>query len=404
MTASPNVKRIQTNSVFAFLSNSRKRIKSLRGGTRSGKTYNVLIYFVMKYLKHSGRTLTICRQTMPALRATAMRDFFEILDILGLYNEANHNKTANEYHLNGNLIEFVGLKESRRVRGRKRDDLFINEVNETELEAFRQLLFRTTDEVVIDYNPSEPYHWVYDAVETRDDCDLLVTTYQDNPFLEDVLVEEIERLRDTDQDYWKIYGLGERASGTALVWTHWKPVSNAEYPYDRGEKVYPLDFGYNNPSALLEVTELDTELYWREMLYKTRLTTEDLIDLLKTFDELKTGILIADSAEPKTIEAIRRAGFRIEAAYKDVKQTIDFVKSRKLHIHADSVNLVREIKRYSWKKDRKTEQLLDDEVVKFDDHLMDCGRYGSWKFNRMKLSGMHFQTLDRPSPYASFTV
>lgn len=390
--------------MFSFLSRSKKRIKSLRGGTRSGKTYNVLIYFIMKYLQTTGKTLTICRQTMPALRATAMRDFFEILDALELYDENNHNKTSNEYHLNGNLIEFVGLKESRRVRGRRRDDLFMNECNENELEAFRQLAFRTRGEIVMDYNPSEPYHWVYDQVETRDDCDLLVTTYIDNPFLEDVLVEEIERLRETDQDYWRVYGLGERASGTALVWTHWTPISNDAYPFERGEKYYGLDFGYNNPSALLEVTEFDTELYWRELLYKTRLTTDDLIDEMKQIPELKGRAIVADSAEPKTIEALRRAGFRIEAAYKDVRDTIDFIKSRKLHIHADSVNLLREIKRYSWKKDAKTEQLLDDEVVKFDDHLMDGGRYASWKFNRVRYGGLNLHSLDRPSPYASFTV
>lgn len=393
--------KIQTNSVFDFLSTSKKRIKSLRGGTRSGKTYNILIYFVMKYLKCTGRTLSIVRQTMPALKATAMRDFFEILDILGLYDEANHNKTANEYHLNGNLIEFIGLKESRRVRGRKRDDLFINEVNETELEAFRQLMFRTTDEVVLDYNPSEPYHWVYDDVETRDDCDLMVTTYLDNPFLEETLVNEIERLQAADQDYWKIYGLGERAGGSSLVFTHWRPLSDEAWPHGLGEKVNGLDFGYNNPTAVTEVTFYDDALYWRERLYQTKLTNPDRIEQFKEKDI--AGRFIADSAEPASIEEIQRAGFSIDAAYKIVKDTIDFVKSKPLFIHAESTNLLREIKRYSWKKDPRTEKLLD-EVVKFDDHLMDAGRYASWIFNRADLSRLNFHSLDRPSPYASFTV
>src|SRR5436190_14144047 len=176
--------RIKTSKVFSLLQNSTKRIKMLRGGTRSSKTYNTLIYFIVKYLQCTGRTLTIARHTMPALKASAMRDFFEILGTLNIYDEKYHNKTSNEYHLNGNLVEFIGLSESARIRGRKRDDAFINEINETTLDAFRQLAFRTSGEIVGDYNPSEPYSWVYDDVETREDCELFVTTYKDNPFLE----------------------------------------------------------------------------------------------------------------------------------------------------------------------------------------------------------------------------
>jgi len=308
------IKKIQTNEVFNFLTNSQKRIKSLRGGTRSGKTYNILIYLIFKYLRGTGKTLTIARETMPALRATTMRDFFEILDNLGLYDETRHNKTQNEYHLNGNLIEFIGLRESRRIRGRKRNDLFINEVNETAKESFRQLAFRTTDEIIIDYNPSEPYSWVYDDIETREDCDLMVTTYRDNPFLEPAIVKEIELLEETDEDYWKIYGLGEKAGGGALIFNHWK--EEKEYPFDKGERVYGLDFGYNNPTALIEVINYDDCLYGRELIYESRLTTSDLIEKLKLFPELKGRPIYADSAEPKTIEKIRRAGYNAKPADK----------------------------------------------------------------------------------------
>jgi phage terminase large subunit len=263
-----------------------------------------------------------------------------------------------------------------RVRGRKRDYLFLNEANECDQEAFRQLAFRTTEKIVLDYNPSEPFSWVYDDVETREDCDLLVTTYRDNPFLEDSLVSEIERLKDADQDYWKIYGLGERAGGSSLVFNHWREVERIP----DGERVYGLDFGYNNPTALIEVTMRDNELFWRELLYQTKLTTSDLIEKLKTFPQLKGCEIIADSAEPKTIEEISLAGFNIQAAYKDVEDTVDFIKSKPLRIHKESTTLLREIKRYSWKTDKNGK--LMDEVVKFDDHLIDAGRYGSYKFNQ----------------------
>lgn len=375
MTALAPAKRVRTNSVFAFLSKSEARIKSLRGGTRSGKTYNVLIYFVMKYLQESGRVLTIARETMPALKASAMRDFFEILNELGLYDEANHNRTRNEYTLNGNLIEFIAVSESDRVRGRKRDDLFINEVNEISLDSWRQLSFRTTREVVIDYNPSEPEGFVYEDIESRDDCELFVTTYKDNPFLEKVIVDEIERLQDADEEYWKVYGLGQLGSGATKVYTHWR---EGEAPA-AAHKVYGLDFGYNNPTALVEVTLHDNVLYWREMLYESKLTNSDLVERLKGFSELSERTIIADSAEPNRIEEISRAGFKIEPANKAVKDGIDFVKAHPLRIDGSGENLLREVKRYAWKLARDGKPT--DDVVKFDDHLMDAARYASYSLS-----------------------
>ena len=382
MAPAPQTARIRTSKVFSILQNSDKRITSLRGGTRSGKTYNVLIWFIAKYLQETGKTLTIARHTMPALKASAMRDFFEILDSLGLYDESKHNKTNNEYDLNGNLVEFIGLSESARIRGRKRDDVFINEVNETSLEAFRQLAFRTSRKIVVDYNPSEPYSWVYDDVESREDCDLFVTTYKDNPFLEPMLVQEIEMLKESDQEYWTIYGLGQIGTGGTRIWTHWREEQGVNWPYDKGETVYGLDFGFNNPSALVEVTFHDNTLYWRELLYKSGLTNADLINRLKAIPELRGKQIIADSAEPQRIEEIKRAGFRIAPAFKIVKDTVDFVKSKPLRVHAESANILREIKRYSWKTDK--EGRLLDEVVKFDDHTLDAGRYASFYFNKGK--------------------
>lgn len=364
-----------SRKIVNFLRDSGKRISSLRGGTRSSKTYSTLVHFVVLLTEVQGKTLTVARQTMPALRASAMRDFFDILERLDLYDPAYHNKTANEYTLNGNRVEFVGLTEDRRVRGRKRDYLFLNEANECDQEAFRQLAFRTSEKIVLDYNPSEAFSWIYDDVETRDDCDLLVTNYQDNPFLEPAIVAEIERLKDADEEYWKIYGLGEIGGGSTRIFTHWRETSVIPF----GKRKYGLDFGYNNPSALTEVTYYGGALYWREMLYQSKLTTADLIEKLKQFPELVHGEIIADSAEPKTIEEIRRAGFKIKAAYKDVEDTVKSIKAKPLFIEANSANLLREIKRYSWKTD-KSGNLLD-EVVKFDDHAIDAGRYASWEFH-----------------------
>lgn len=372
---------INTNIVFEFLSTCKKRIKSLRGGTRSGKTYNVLIFLIVAALGFSGKTITIARQTMPALRATAMRDFFEILENLNLYDEKNHSKTSNEYVLNGNRFEFIGLKESRRVRGRKRHILYINEANETDYEAFQQLAFRTSESIILDYNPSEAYSWLYDSVETREDCELLVTTYLDNPFLEDQLVQEIEMLKGANEEYWKIYGLGQVAGNQKLVFSHWQMISEKNYPFEKGEKMLGMDFGHTAPSTLIETTLWENTLYWRELLYKPKLTTPKLIEELRFIPEAQNLTIYADCAEPDRIEEICEAGFDCRPAYKNHKTTIDFVRSKPFRVLETSVNILREIKKYSWKTD-KDGKIIDGEVVDFDNHAMDGGRYASYQLGK----------------------
>ncbi|HEX8289803.1 MAG TPA: phage terminase large subunit [Pyrinomonadaceae bacterium] len=373
---------INTNKVFTFLSECKKRIKSLRGGTRSGKTYNVLIFLIISALSFEGKTITIARQTMPALRSTAMRDFIEILENLNLYDEKNHNKTSNEYSLNGNLFEFIGLKESRRVRGRKRNILYINEANETDFEAFIQLSFRTTESIILDYNPSEAYSWIYDQVETREDCELLVTTYLDNPFLEEQLVQEIEMLKDANEEYWKIYGLGQVAGNQKLVFAHWQMISEANFPFLKGEKILGMDFGHTAPSTLIEVTFWENTLYWRQLLYKAKLTNSKLIEELKFIPEAFQYPIFADCAEPDRIEEIADAGFDCRPAYKNHKSTIDFVRSKPLRILESSADILREIKKYSWKTD-KDGNIIDGEVVDFDNHAMDGSRYASYQFSKI---------------------
>lgn len=375
---------INTNIVYEFLQDSTSRITSLRGGTRSGKTYNVLIFLIISAAtQYTGKIITIARQTMPSNRTTAMRDFFEILDNLNLYDEKNHNKTSNEYTLNGNLFEFIGLTESKRVRGRKRHICYINEANETRYETFMQLAFRTTEKLILDYNPSETYSYIYDQVENREDCELLTTTYLDNPFLEAELVREIELLKDANPEYWKVYGLGEVAGNQKLVFSHFKQISEENFPFERGEKLLGLDFGFNNPSALTEVTLWENTLFWRELLYESKLTNSQLIEKCKLIPECGKYTIIADCAEPDRIEEFKLAGFDCQPAYKVHKTTIDYVKSKPLRILESSGNGLREVKKYSWKTD-KDGNIIDGEVVDFDNHFLDGGRYASYQIGKLE--------------------
>ena len=177
--------KIQTNKVFRHLLETDKKIIVEQGGARSGKTYNILLYLITVYCnENTNKVLTICRKTFPALRATVMRDFIDILKKHNIYNPDHHNKSNSEYWLFDNLVEFISLDQSQKVRGRKRDMLYINEANELSYDDWQQLVFRTTGRIIIDYNPSDEYHWIYEDVITRPDAEFHRTTYRDNPFLE----------------------------------------------------------------------------------------------------------------------------------------------------------------------------------------------------------------------------
>jgi phage terminase large subunit len=154
-----------------------------------------------------------------------MRDFFEILNNEDVYNPDLHNKSDATYQLWGNMVEFISIDQPQKVRGRKRDVLFINEANEINLEDWRQLLLRTTGRVLLDYNPSDEFHWIYEEVIPREDAEFFRTTYKDNPFLPESVVMEIERFKTADENFWKVYGLGERGTSQATIFTHWKEIN-----------------------------------------------------------------------------------------------------------------------------------------------------------------------------------
>ena len=193
---------LKTNIVWEHLEKSQKKIVIEQGGSRSGKTYNILIWIIFGYcLREKNKVVSICRKTFPALRTSAMRDFFEILKSQELYSEQDHNKTSHEYKINSNLVEFISLDSPQKVRGRKRDILFLNEANECTWEDWNQLVFRTVGRIILDYNPSDEFHWIYDKVKVREDADFYKTTYKNNKFLEESIVKEIERLQFTDENY-----------------------------------------------------------------------------------------------------------------------------------------------------------------------------------------------------------
>lgn len=325
--------------------------------------------------KNCGSVITIVRKTLPALKGSAYRDFLKIIENEGWYVEENHNKSEMTYLLFGNLIEFISVDQPQKIRGRKRNICFINEANELSYEDFFQLNVRTTDKIIIDYNPSDEWHWIYDKLQIREDADFFITTYKDNPFLEKELIEEIERLEQADENHWRVYGLGQRGISTDTIYTHWQLVKDLPR---KGEVFLGQDFGFNVPSALIRVEFYEGAIYCEELIYETKLTTNDLIERYKRIGLSKTTEIFCDSAEPKTIEEIRRAGYNAKQADKDVTEGIRKIKSLPLFISKSSSNIIKEIRSYKWKSDSNGKPVRDkdkDEPVKFNDHAMDALRY-----------------------------
>lgn len=366
--------KIKTNVVYDHLLSSDKKILIEQGGTRSGKTYNILLWIIFQYCTHNrGKTITICRKTFPSVRATVMRDFLDILRTFEIYREEFHNKSNSEYYLFGNLVEFISLDQPQKVRGRKRDLLFGNEINELSWEDWQQLIFRTNERIIGDFNPSDEYHWLYDKVLTREDCDFYKTTYLDNPFLDKTLVSEIERLKETDEEYWQIYGLGERATSRATIF---KYIEIEKIPDDAEFVSYGMDYGFtNDPTTLVSVYKKDYNLYFREHLYRTGMTTQD-INLFLRNNNVSNLPIYADTAEPRLNEELRRMGWNIRKSEKDIKAGIDMLKRYKLHIEKDSTNAIMEFRNYKWKEDKTG--IITNMPIDNHNHIIDAIRYSTY--------------------------
>jgi phage terminase large subunit len=368
---------IEAGQVFQWNYNANKRFVINCGGTRSGKTYSILQVLIVKALQTDDPlTISIVRKTLPSLKKSVLRDFINILETLGLYNEINHNKSDNIYRLGNCVFEFFSIDNAQKYRGSKRDILYLNEATEFDFEDVFQLQIRTTGQIFLDYNPSLESGWIYDIEEQRrDEVDFFRSTYLDNPFLEPSLIEEIERLKDTDEQYWLIYGLGKRGKAIDLVY-QFEEVE--DIPVDKATLIgLGLDWGYSNdPTAVVEVWKDGHNIYLNELLYKRGLTNSDIVAELNAIGVTKRIDMVADSAEPKSIEDLRRSGFRIHPSKKgpdSILAGIDILKRHKIHVTTESVNLITELKRYKWLKDANGEML--NRPIDIYNHALDAVRY-----------------------------
>jgi len=366
--------KIKTSVVFAHLIKAEeqgKKLVCLQGGSRSGKTMNTLIWWIQKLLREK-KTLSIVRKTLPSLKNSILKDLITVLDMYEIYDPSKWHKQDGYYELpNGSIINWFSCDEPQKLRGSKRDYLYCNEANELDLEDWRQLIMRTEGMVTLDFNPSEINSWVYD-LEQRDDCYYFKTTWRENPFLPQTLIDEIERLKETDENYYRIYSLGEKGIPTTLVFNKWFTIDKV--PSDAKLLGRGMDFGFNDATTLVEVYQRGDELYLNELMYVKNLTMGDIIYKMGEFSIEKTDNIWCDSALPQNIEELRRQRWNAKPVSKaSILSGIDKIKRHKVFITDRSVNILREFGSYKWKTDKDGKLL--DVPHDADNHTIDSVRY-----------------------------
>jgi phage terminase large subunit len=347
-----------------------KRFIINEGGSRSSKTYSLCQLMIIYCLQNNNKVVSVIRKTFPALRATVLRDFIEILKEIGLYKQEMHNKSEHIYTFaNGSMVEFFSVDDEQKIRGRKRDIAWCNEANELYFDDFTQLNMRTEDKLIFDYNPSDSASWLYEL--PAEESIKIKSTYKDNPFLPESIKAQIEDLKRTDEALYQIYALGEKAISKSNIYSQWTFV--AHRPSRFVKYVYGLDFGYNHPTALMRVYYCDNDIYIEPVIYESYLTTTMLIEKLATLNIEQTVTILADYSRPEIIQEMNIAGYDVQNANKVVKKGIDNLKTFGVFCQDDKA-IKREYENYKWKK---IGDFITDEPVKLFDDAMDAIRYAT---------------------------
>jgi phage terminase large subunit len=349
-----------------------KRIRAVQGGTSASKTVSILLLLIHAAQSDKTPTLTsVVSESFPHLKRGVMRDFLQIMEQHRYFKEDRWNKTDFIYTFEtGSKIEFFSADQPSKVRGPRRDRLFINEANNVPYEAFDQLEVRTKEYIYLDWNPTTEF-WYYDKVAHRDDVDFIILTYRDNEALDEAIVRSIEQ-RKNNKAWWQVYGEGQLGEIETRIYTGWRIIDTV--PVEARLERYGLDFGYtNDPTAILAIYYLNGEFIWDEIAYQKGLSNKMIADLLLQQQKAR---VIADSAEPKSIDELKSYKLQVSPAHKgpgSVLQGIQNVQAQWISVTKRSINIIREYRNYVWITDKDGRIL--NEPVDIYNHAMDAGRY-----------------------------
>lgn len=348
---------------------------SLQGSSRSSKTYSIVQWLIRLCYDVPNTTVSIVRKTMPALKRSVFRDFKDIMLDWGLWDKGKMNKSEFVFRFpNGSWIEFFSCEDEQKLRGSKRMILFVNEANEISFLEWQQLQMRTTKFSIIDYNPSfSEEHWINQVNAENKTC-FWVSTYKDNPFLEQKVIDEIESLQWKNKSLWQVYGLGQRAIVEGLIFEHITIVDEIPRQAERRRYV-GMDIGYSHdPTAIVEVAFYKNRLYVNELCYKTHMLTADIIRELKAIDWQPE--IISESADPRMIDEVYNAGLDIKPVRKyagSIMAGLTKMQEFEICVTKQSVNVIKEFHNYTYRQDKEGKWL--NEPISGYDHSVDAIRY-----------------------------
>ena len=375
------IKKIEATRIFYENLYSEAQVTRNEGGARSSKSYSICQVLLNKFFHEKNIQILVTRKTLPALKITQLKLILEMIEEWGYSKLIQHNKSDRTIKYKKNLIYYTGLDDPIKIRSSEWNYEWLEEANEFTYEDFIICKTRLSaknkngkNKMYLSFNPTDVDGYINQKVKNNDNVLLIHSTYADNPFLSQDYIELLESLKEQDINFYKVYALGQYAELTGKIYNNYKIVNVEQFPSEFEEVIYGLDFGYNAPTGLIKIGFKDNVVYLQELLYVTKKTNAELIELLKDLKLSKTDYIYCDSAEPNRIEEIVKAGFKLcQSSDKSVKDGIDYCKRLELISSEENVNLNDEFKQYSYKKDKDGN--IIDEPIKFRDHLLDAMRY-----------------------------
>jgi len=376
------LEKFQVTTALRKLYKLKKRKKIIQGGTSATKTYSIISILIDKCLKTPMLEVSVVSESIPHLRRGALKDFLKILVLTGRYRDEQYNKGSLKYtFLNGSYIEFFSVDQPDKLRGARRNILFVNEANNIDFESFNQLAIRTNGDIWMDFNPTSRF-WAHTELLEKEDCDFLILTYKDNEALHSNIVDDIESAKEKAKtskywdNWWKVYGLGQIGSLEGACIPNWSTVKTL--PAEARLLGYGMDFGYtNDPTTLIAIYKYNNAYIFDELIYETGLLNSDISNRLNQLGISGNTYIYADSAEPKSIGELCKFKHKVLPCKKgadSIVYGISLINQNEIFVTERSINLQTELHNYIWQKDKENNTI--NKPINGWDHCIDAARYG----------------------------
>jgi phage terminase large subunit len=368
---------LQITTAQSKIAKLKKRIRIVQGGTSSSKTFTILPFLIQYAIQTPNSEISVVSESIPHLKRGALKDFLKIMKWTDNYNQNNFNQSNLTYKFsNGSYIEFFSADQPDKLRGARRDILFINECNNVTFESYQQLSIRTKKFIYLDYNPTNQF-WVHTELMNDENSDFVILTYKDNEALDKSIVKEIERAKEKAKtssywdNWWRVYGLGQIGTLEGVIFNNWQTVD--KIPDEARLIGYGVDFGYtNDPTAIVEIYKWNEQRIINEICYLKGLSNSQISKYITSKE-----VAWCDSAEPKSIAELISYGVRARGVTKgsdSIKFGIQVMQDQNYLITSTSINLISELRKYAWDKDKRTGETLNKPIDNFN-HAIDALRY-----------------------------